>query len=444
MDTNSLEQPTTNNIKEQTPTAPKAHGRIRPAAAGAIGAVAGLVIGAAGIYGLTKLTGQTQPCPDCQCPKCSQGSNDISYDFLKLESASDNIIYSPLSIRNGLALLNVGTNGTTKTEIEKVLGDSEITKYQNIPDTLSLANAVFIRDTFKDKVLSTYIESAQNNLGSEILYDPFTSSANMDNWVKQKTFNLIDSIGIQPTEDLEMVLANALAIQMDWEYPFDTDDTRGRTFYKKDGSEMEATTMYKKTKAEDIKYYTNDTITAISMPLDSTVEDVKLDFIAIMPSGNLDEYIGTVDQSQVATVVDNFISASDSKDGVVINMPKFKFDYQLKFKEDLQALGIQTAFNKKTADFSNMASYPLYVGQAIHKANIDFSEKGIKAAAVTAFAMIDATAMPEEEPQPIIIDIDHPFLFLIRDAANDTIWFTGAVYQPNLWADDAEAYKPNY
>ena len=125
-------------------------------------------------------------------------------------------------------------------------------------------------------------------------------------------------------------------------------------------------------------------------------------------------------------------------------MPKFKFDYQLKFKEDLQALGIQTAFNKKTADFSNMASYPLYVGQAIHKANIDFSEKGIKAAAVTAFAMMDATAMPEEEPQPIIIDIDHPFLFLIRDAANDTIWFTGAVYQPNLWADDAEAYKPNY
>ena len=443
MDTNSLEQSTINNTETQTSTISKTHSRIRPVVAGAIGAVAGLVVGAAGIYGLTKLTGQTQPCPDCKCPKCSQGSNDISYDFLKLESASDNIIYSPLSIRNGLALLNTGASGITKTEIEKVLDDDEIAKYQNIPDTLSLANAVFIRDTFKEKVLPTYIESVQNNYDGEVLYDPFTSSANMDNWVKQKTFNLIDSIGIQPSEDLEMVLANALAIQMDWEHPFDTDDTSGRTFYKKDGSEIEATTMDKETKAEDIKYYVDDTTTAISMPLDSTTENVHLDFVAIMPSGDLDEYIGTVDQSQVSNVIDNFIPASDPKDGVIINIPKFKFDYQLKFGEDLQALGIQAAFNKDTADFSNMASEPLYVGQAVHKANIDFSEDGIKAAAVTTFAMMATSAAgPEEEPQPIIINIDHPFLFLIRDADNGTVWFTGAVYQPNLWADDAEAYKP--
>jgi serpin B len=132
--------------------------------------------------------------------------------------------------------------------------------------------------------------------------------------------------------------------------------------------------------------------------------------------------------------------ASEPKDGVVINIPKFKFDYELDFKADLQALGISSAFNQVNADFSRMASEPLYVSDAVHKASLNFSEDGIKAAAVTAFVMKVGAMESEEEPQPVIIDIDHPFLFLIRDANNGTIWFVGTVYQPNLWADDADEY----
>ena len=70
----------------------------------------------------------------------------------------------------------------------------------------------------------------------------------------------------------------------------------------------------------------------------------------------------------------------------------------------------------------------------------DFSESGIKAAAVTAFAMTFGSALPTSQPQPTIIKLDHPFLFLIRDKNNGTIWFLGTVYQPNLWSDDASSY----
>ena len=438
----------TYSSQSEVPTvlATKSKKQFNPAVAGAIGAVAGLAVGAAGIYGLIKLTEKPQPCtcPDCVSvkPHTSQGLDIVNYEFLRLESDYDNIIYSPLSIQHGLSLLNAGAKGTTKTEIEGVLGDAEVPSYQNIPDTLSLANAVFIRDTFKDKVLPSYTETVQNNLGSEVIYDPFASSENMDNWVKQKTFSLIDRIGVQPTPDLSMVLANALAIQMDWKYQFEDDDTHGHTFYKKDGSEIEATTMNQTTSSEDIKYFQNDTTTAISMPLESTTDDVDLNFIAIMPSGNLDEYVGSVDQSQVSAVLDNMTPASEPEDGVAISVPKFKFDYELKFKKDLQSLGIQTAFNKKSADFSEMASESLYVGEAIHKANIDFSEDGIKAAAITVFTMKEnAMTVEETMPQPVIINLDHPFLFLIRDAKNGAIWFTGVVNQPNLWDDDKATYE---
>ena len=58
--------------------------------------------------------------------------------------------------------------------------------------------------------------------------------------------------------------------------------------------------------------------------------------------------------------------------------------------------------------------------------------------------LVDGIALSDEDnyvPKPIIIDIDHPFLFLIRDKASQDIWFIGAVYQPNLWSDDASTYS---
>ncbi len=435
MDSTSSNQSTTNE---------KSQAKISPAVAGAIGVVAGLIIGGAGIYGLTKLNEKPTTCPTDNCINPPVViSNSVDFDFLNLEADSKNIIYSPLSIRNGLALLSRGADGATKTEIDKVLGNSELPKYEDINEKLSLANAVFIRNTYKDKVLPTYETAVKEELGSGLFYDEFKSTDNMDQWVKQKTFGLIDKIGIQITDDLEMVLANALAIQMDWKNPFDADDTHGSSFYKSDGTEINATTMYKKTNSEEIKYYQDDSTTAISMPLDSTSDDVNLDFIAIMPSTDQAGYIKSIDQSKITPILDNLTSASESKGGVAIRIPKFKFDYKLKFKEDLLSLGMKSAFSSADADFSKMATTPLYIGEAIHKANIDFSEDGVKAAAITVFGMKDS-AMPIEEAKPITINIDHQFLFLIRDRDNGTIWFTGAVFEPNLWADEKANYEPKY
>jgi len=56
-------------------------------------------------------------------------------------------------------------------------------------------------------------------------------------------------------------------------------------------------------------------------------------------------------------------------------------------------LGINDVFNKEKADFSKIADpeeliQKLYVSDALHKADIKFTEKGIKAAAVTVLAIM--------------------------------------------------------
>jgi serpin B len=370
-------------------------------------------------------------------------NNDNDFNFLKLETNHQNLIYSPLSIRNGLALLSAGANGATKAEIDAVLGDAEIPKYQNDNKT-SLANAIFIRDTFKDKVLSSYTDLIRDKYGGEVIYDNFASNEKMNNWVSEKTFKLIDSIGIESSSELRMVLANALAIKMDWKYKFRTDKTYGMNFVKQDGTNIEATMMQNQYYNEDMKYFADEKMKSITLPLASS-SNTELEFSAIMPSGNLNEYINNTSISDINAILDNSISAATPEHGVKLFIPKFKFDYKLDFENNLKTMGIQAAFNSDSADFSKMASFPLYINKAVHKANIDFSEDGIKAAAVTAFAMREAAiANYGPRPQPITIKINRPFLFVIRDRENGAIWFTGTVYEPNSWKNDMKEYRPGY
>ena len=419
-----------------------------PTFIGAICGVVGLIVGAAGIYGLMQLIKKPDPkCEDCNCPQCPANattSNNLITSFLTLEPQGKNTLYSPLSIRYGLSLLNAGAAGSTKTEIAKVLGEDALPQYANIPDKLSLANAVFIRNTYTDSVLPSYTDAVTQDYDAEIIPDSFDSSTNMDTWVNNKTFGLINQIGIQPTTDTKMVLANALAIQMNWLHQFSASDTHSAPFYKEDNSEIAATTMNMATSDGDISYYQDNQITMLSLPLEPANESVSLEFVAVMPLNNLSDYLINLDLSAIEDNLNHATPASSPEKGVDIYIPKFKYDYELNFKQDLESLGVNQAFTPN-ADFSNMTSNPkgLYVSDAVHKANIDFSEEGIKAAAVTAFAMVDGMLAPDDDTaKPVIIRIDHPFLFLIRDKTDGTIWFTGTVYEPNLWSADQASYQP--
>ena len=88
-------------------------------------------------------------------------------------------------------------------------------------------------------------------------------------------------------------------------------------------------------------------------------------------------------------ITNNLTLASKTKNGLNISIPRFSFDYNLNLGDDLNTLGITDAFNADSADFSNMSSQKLWVGRALHKANIDFTEEGVKAAATTVIHMTD-------------------------------------------------------
>ena len=392
-----------------------------------------------------KLMSKPKETPNKPTPKPNIDINlsDIDINFLKLENKKDNIIYSPLSIKYALSMLKEGAEGNTLTEIENALGNQTLPVYQNIDKVLSLANGLFIRDTFKDKIKSEYINTLNNNYQAEVKYDKFKNANNVNNWIEDKTFKIIKDVitdKMVKNEDLKLLLINALAIDMKWLEQFDESDTRPDSFITEDNNNLEVTMMHLSTENPNIKYYNTNEFKIVSLPL-RKYENTNLEFIAIMPNTKLSDYISNLTTDSLNETLSN-LQALNDKQKLNLNIPKFAYNYSLDFMNDLNSLGIKEVFTTD-ANLDKIATEKLYVSEAIHKADIKFSEEGIKAAAVTVFGM-ETSGMIREEKEIINIKYDKPFIYLIKDSDNDTIWFVGSVYKPNLWENDKKEYTPDY
>ena len=150
----------------------------------------------------------------------SNSLEDFDLRFLQLENERKNKIYSPLSIKYALAMLNEGTEGESKEQISNLIGDYKPNKYVNSAN-MSLANALFIRDTYKNSVKENFVNNLKTKYNADVEYDSFTSAKKMNSWISDKTLELIkDMIDDSSVSDLNFALINAVAIDMDWKDKF--------------------------------------------------------------------------------------------------------------------------------------------------------------------------------------------------------------------------------
>jgi len=112
---------------------------------------------------------------------------------------------------------------------------------------------------------------------------------------------------------------------------------------------------------------------------------------------------------------------------VDLSMPKFKFRSPLGLNQMLIDLGMPSAFDPLLADFTGIhPTLGLVITDVLHEAFIDVNEKGTEAAAATA-VIIGDVSIPQAD---VIVDVDRPFLFLIRDRQTKAVIFIGRVVDP--------------
>ncbi|HTL05989.1 MAG TPA: serpin family protein, partial [Gemmatimonadales bacterium] len=106
-----------------------------------------------------------------------------------------------------------------------------------------------------------------------------------------------------------------------------------------------------------------------------------------------------------------------------LTLPKFRLEYKRELKDDLSALGMRIAFDDARADFSAMADPAagrLFISRVTQKTFVDVNEEGTEAAAATSVGIGVTSA-------PLTLEVNRPFLFVLRERLSGTIFFLGQV-----------------
>ena len=373
---------------------------------------------------------------------------DFNINLIKTvnKNKTDNYLISPYSIELALNLLKEGASGDTLDELEKVIGTRNIADV-TVKDKINVANAAFIKNKYKNDIELDFEKNIKTKYNSEILYDEFTTPKVINDWVNKNTNGMIDKVIDQVSPDFSLGLANALAIDVDWDNPFECINTTSQEFTKQDGSKINVEMMHKSLEYKGYKYLENKNATGVIMPYQKyfslqtdfrSEEDYEktdnLEFIGILPKNDINSYIDKLTKEELDNLENTAKEANDDFE-IKLALPRFKYDYELdNFKQVLKDIGIKLIFDSERADFTKIIKTThIYVDEAIHKTHIDLNEKGTKAAAVTYFGF-KANGMLIEK-KSVDITFNKPFIYMIRDKNTKELLFFGVVYEPNKWVD---------
>jgi len=242
---------------------------------------------------------------------------------------------------------------------------------------------------------------------------------NINNWVANKTHDKISKIIEQLNPLDKMVLLNAIYFNGIWTNKFDEDGTHLLNFTKTNGDYIEIPMMKKE---EKLDYTSNNLFSAIKMPYGKG----QYNMIILLPEDgkNAQDVIDELSSSKWKEWTKSF----ESKNPVVVTMPRFKFAFETRLNEVLTQMGMKKAFQPNIANFSKMSDQDLYISSAIHKSFIDVNENGTEAAAVTSITM--ATTSIGNEPPKTYFTVNKPFVFAITENDTDAILFLGEVQNP--------------
>lgn len=110
-----------------------------------------------------------------------------------------------------------------------------------------------------------------------------------------------------------------------------------------------------------------------------------------------------------------------------VKIPVFNIEFDYKnLKTDLQSLGIRSAFEPSSADFSGMINENVHVSSIAHKATFSLDKYGIEATAATAFVISGRMYVRRTN-----VEIDRPFVFLVRHVKTGAVFFMGKFVLPD-------------
>lgn len=375
------------------------------------------------------------------CTSVNVFSLDLMKDFSELH---DNFIISPFSIATAFAMLYVGANGKTKTEMANVFKWKRFQNGSLAPEAqelltaitreptrftlpymrqkvFSLANNVWIDrklnvlDTYK-RTLSKYFHVHPKEVSFKWNSEDIRKQIN--NWVEKKTEKKIKELFSPDTISsmTRMVLANAIYFKGEWSTPFNPRSTHTDHFYPYENMLRFTKVKYMHERGMSLLTYQDkcEKVKLVGLPY----EDDFMMLIAMPMKSNIADTIKNITPS----VFNKWLMKLKYKK-VDLLLPKFQVENRIDLVSYFKEKKMEDLFTQEKANLSGITRDTLYVSAAVHKSFVSVDETGTTASGATG---IGVDTYSSRKP----IKINRPFLFYIICRKTNAVMFNGKVTFP--------------
>ena len=349
-----------------------------------------------------------------------------------LKADPNNVLISPYSVMQALAMTANGAKGNTLAQMEQVFGSipvGDLNRYllnqrngQQSDESCKLltANSVWFRDAEGLTVQQDFLQNAADYYGADVCKAAFDDSTlnDINRWADSKTDRMIPQILDHIDDNAVMYLLNAVTFDAKWADP-----------YRGDQYTVEFTALNGRTQMADMMFF--DEYTYLSD--DRAVGFMKpyaggrYAFAALLP----EEGLSVTDYAAALTPESLRGTLADKQNGSVrVGLPKFSVSYDAELSPMLKSMGMTDVFDSAAADLSGAAvseNGNINVSRVVHKTRIDVDAEGTRAGAATAVEAV-ASGMAEETK---FVTLSRPFLYMIVDTETDLPVFMGVLTELN-------------
>lgn len=346
----------------------------------------------------------------------------------ELVSQSANAVWSPACIASLLAVAREGASGTTRRELDALLGAGSYPGignflekddpfglkplgswgYEGYAASMAVAawisNAASPSDAFLRRCADCSVHVSIADLG-----DPQVGREVSD-WISEQTRGLLSpSVELSPL--VLACLVSALYLKDAWEDPFDKCMTETGTFHAPDGGVQ-------------VAYMNGTRLCRVIERSGFTAFGLGLSQGAAMLFALPDD-----DASQIENALPLFEELAHGEGGredIELSIPRFECETTFPgLESSLKAVGVSTAGNMELIPMLGRESAST---QVVHGAKLSVDEHGIEAGAYAMMAVC-AGALPDHLPEPRRIILDRPF-YVALISRNGTPLFIGNITTP--------------
>ena len=332
----------------------------------------------------------------------------------------ENTVYSPLSLWSALTMLAQCADGDSRQQVLDALGADSVDSLQETVShvwraiytddglsSLILGNSIWLNSNLQ----GTYVQKTLDALTEKYFAGAYSVPMGTDaadsaitSWVNRQTNGLIggDAPVVETLPETLALLVSSLYYRAAWVDEFSTNRTEEDIFTDAAGRECKVDFMHK---TRDANFLRLKGCQAASLY-------TRLgEMVFVLP----DEGVSPESLLQNTDFLASLEFTGDAAlwGEVQWAVPKFDVNSNLNLMSSLKSMGITDLPDRYKADLSALTDLDAFLSNATQLARVKVDEEGVEAAAVTIMD-VATTAMPLPPDKVCVMDLDRPFLFVIR------------------------------